>query len=154
MPDAATRSPWRSWSTRTPPGTAPVLPGETELAVVTCASGEAPVEPLRRHGDAGVRPLTTATLTGETDGHRLATAAGALRPGIRVVPGTGTPEACRGRVPGTAVCTRRPWLPLDVPVQAHAAPRGPRRPYAAMTGTSQPAYRPPAMHRVATPKPW
>ncbi|GJD59114.1 response regulator [Methylobacterium dankookense] len=108
---------------------AEMLLGETELDVVTCASGEAAVEVLRRRGQEIVLLLTKATLDGELDGHGLATAAGKLRPGIRVVLTTGTPETCRERLPDEAVCTRQPWLPLDVLVQAHAAllgsPRGP-----------------------------
>lgn len=34
-----------------------------------------------------------------------------------------TPEVCRKQVPGKTVCTRRPWLQLDILVQAHAALR-------------------------------
>lgn len=67
--------------------------------------------------------LTTATLKGEVGGHQLAKAAGTLRPGIRVIVSTGTPETCRKRLPGQTVCTRRPWLPLDILVQAHEALR-------------------------------
>ncbi len=73
---------------------------ETELDVFTCASREAAVE---------------------VDRHRLAAAAGELRPGIRIVPTAGTPETCQGRPPEEAVCTRRPWLLLDGLVPPHAA---------------------------------
>ncbi|MBD8907532.1 response regulator [Methylorubrum zatmanii] len=100
---------------------AEALLGETELDVVTCASGEAAVEVLRSRGGDVVLLLTKATLKGGVDGHRLATAACKLRPGVRVVLSTGTPETCRARLPYEAVCTRHPWLPLDVLVQAHAA---------------------------------
>ena len=102
---------------------AEALLGETELDVITCASGEAAVEVLQRCGEDVALLLTKATLKGDVDGHRLAIAAGELRPGIRVVLSTGTPQTCRERLPGEAVCTRQPWLPLDVLVQAHAALR-------------------------------
>jgi CheY-like chemotaxis protein len=99
----------------------------TELGVITCASGEAAVEVLQRCGDDVIMLLTADALLGGMDGHRLAAAAGTLRPGIRVVVSTRTPEACRARMPQAAVCTGRPWLPLDILVQAHAALREPRR---------------------------
>ncbi|AYO83234.1 DNA-binding NtrC family response regulator [Methylobacterium sp. PvP062] len=105
---------------------AETLLGETDLDVITCASGEAAVEVLQRCGDDVVMLLSTATLKGEVGGHQLATAAGRLRPGIRVVVSTGTPETCRKRVPVQTVCTRRPWLPLDILAQAHAALREPQ----------------------------
>lgn len=100
---------------------AETLLGETDLDVITCASGGAAVEVLQRCGEDVVMLLTTATLQGDMDGHRLAAAAGKLRPGIRVVLSTGTPETCRERLPSGAMCTRQPWLPLDVLVHAHAA---------------------------------
>jgi DNA-binding NtrC family response regulator len=105
---------------------AETLLGETDLDLITCVSGEAAVEVLQRWGDDVVRLLTTATLQGEVDGHQLAKAAGRLRPGIRVVVSTGTPDACRERLP-EAMCTRQPWLPLDVLVQAYAVFRERRR---------------------------
>ena len=102
----------------------------TELGVITCASGEAAVEVLQRCGDDVIMLLTAATLHGAMDGPGLAAAAGTLRPGIRVVVSSGAPEACRERVPEAAVCTRRPWLPLDILIHAHAALREPRQPAA------------------------
>ena len=95
----------------------------TELGVVTCASGEAALQVLQRCGDDVVMLLTADALQGAIDGHRLAAAAGTLRPGIRVVVSSGEPEACRTRVPREAVCTGRPWLPLDILIQVHAALR-------------------------------
>lgn len=107
---------------------AETLLGETDLDVVTCASGAAAIEMLRRRGGNVVLLLTTATLAGEIDGHRLTRQASELRPGIRVVMSTGTPEICRSLMPDEAICTRSPWLPLDVLNQAHAALREPHRP--------------------------
>lgn len=109
---------------------AETLLGETDLDVVACANGAAAVDALREGGKDFVLLLTTATLAGEIGGHRLARQAGEFRPGIRVVMSTGTPETCRARMPDAAVCTRSPWLPLDVLVQAHAAMREPRGPVA------------------------
>jgi CheY-like chemotaxis protein len=106
---------------------AEMLLGQTDLDLITCASGEAAVEVLQRCGDDVVMLLTTATLQGEIDGHQLARAAARLRPGMRVVVSTGTPETCRKRPPGETVCTRQSWLPLDILVQAHEALREPRR---------------------------
>ena len=108
-------------------GTAVTLLEETELDVVACGSGEAAVEVLRDRGDDVARVLTSAALSGGMDGRRLADVVGTLWPGIRVVMCTITPDACRGLLPEDAVCLHRPWLPLDVLVQAHGTLRVPGR---------------------------
>ena len=99
---------------------------ETDLDVITCASGEAAVEVLQSCGEDVALLLTRASLGSERDGLRLAAAVGKLWPGIRLVVTALEPEACIRDLPRSATCLRRPWLPLDVLVEAHRAVHEPQ----------------------------
>lgn len=101
---------------------AALLLAETDLDPITCASGEAAVAVLRRCGDDVALVLTGASLSGVMDGSRLARAVGRHWPGIHLV--VGRDEACT--LPAEAVRLHRPWLPLDLLVQAHRAARAAR----------------------------
>ncbi|WP_331296082.1 response regulator [Methylobacterium hispanicum] len=101
---------------------AALLLAETDLDPITCASGEAAVAVLRRCGDDVALVLTGASLSGVMDGPRLARAVGRHWPGIHLV--VGRDEACT--LPPEAVRLHRPWLPLDLLVQAHRAARAAR----------------------------
>ncbi|MEA1833467.1 response regulator [Methylobacterium durans] len=101
---------------------------ETELDVITCASGKAAVEVLQSCGNDVALLVTRATLGTERDGLRLAAAVGKLWPGIRLVVTAREPETCTGDLPDSATCLRRPWLPLDILVEAHRAVHEPHPP--------------------------
>ncbi|MDR7039313.1 CheY-like chemotaxis protein [Methylobacterium sp. BE186] len=94
---------------------------ETALDVMACASGEAAIEVLQRCGHDVALMVTRASLDCERDGIRLARAVGKLWPRIRLVVTAGEPEAGAADLPGAATCLRRPWLPLDLLVEAHRA---------------------------------
>ncbi|AWN43325.1 response regulator [Methylobacterium durans] len=101
---------------------------ETELDVITCASGKAAVEVLQSCGNDVALLVTRATLGTERDGLRLAAAVGKLWPGIRLVVTAREPETCTVDLPDSATCLRRPWLPLDILVEAHRAVHAPHPP--------------------------
>ena len=97
---------------------------ETELDVITCASGEAAVEVLQSCGDDIAMLFTGFSLAGEMNGVELARAVGKLWPAVRLVV-VSSPESGALRLPEDAVRMRKPWLPLDVLMQAHRAVRHP-----------------------------
>ena len=97
---------------------------ETELDVITCASGEAAVEVLQSCGDDIAMLFTGFSLAGEMNGVELARAVGKLWPAVRLVV-VSSPESGALRLPEDAVRMRKPWLPLDVLMQAHRAVRQP-----------------------------
>lgn len=99
------------------------LLAETDLDPITCASGEAAVAVLQRCGADVALVLTGAGLSGALDGPRLARAVGRLWPGIRLVVGRDAGSDESGALPAAAVRLHRPWLPLDLLVQAHVAVR-------------------------------
>ena len=102
---------------------ATILLKETGLDVITCGSGTAAAVVLQRCGSDVAMLLTGSTLQGSMDGKRLAKVVGKLWPGVHLVVGSGTPERCREHLPEETSCIRRPWLPLDIFVQAHVARR-------------------------------
>ncbi|WP_336490335.1 response regulator [Methylobacterium nigriterrae] len=99
---------------------------ETELDVITCASGEAAVEVLQRCGEDVAMLFTGPSLAGSMDGVQLARAVGKLWPAIRLVVTSDAPDASARDLPDAAICMKRPWLPLDVLVQAGRAVRRPQ----------------------------
>ena len=96
---------------------------ETGLDVITCGSGTAAVVVLQRCGSDIPMLLAGPTLPGSMDGKRLAKVVGKLWPSVHLVVGSGTPDHCRPHLPERTSCIRRPWLPLDIFVQAHVARR-------------------------------
>ena len=102
---------------------ATLLLKETGLDVITCPSGTAAVDVLQRCGSDISILLTVSTLKGTVAGKRLVRVVGKLWPSVHLVVGSDTPERCREHLPEETSCIRRPWLPLDILVQAHAARR-------------------------------
>jgi DNA-binding NtrC family response regulator len=100
---------------------ATILLKETGLDVITCGSGTAAVAVLQRCGSDVAMLLTGSTLQGSMDGKRLAKVVRKLWPRVHLVVGSGTPERCREHLPEETSCIRRPWLPLDIIIQAHAS---------------------------------
>jgi CheY-like chemotaxis protein len=96
---------------------------ETELDVITCASGEAAVEVLQSCGDDIAMLFTGVSLAGEMNGVELARAVGKLWPTVRLVVASSSEGVLR--LPEDAVRMPKPWLPLDVLMQAHRAVRHP-----------------------------
>jgi hypothetical protein len=68
--------------------------------------------------------FTGFSLAGEMNGVELARAVGKLWPAVRLVV-VSSPESGALRLPEDAVRMRKPWLPLDVLMQAHRAVRQP-----------------------------
>jgi CheY-like chemotaxis protein len=97
---------------------------ETDLRVVECEDAEEAIAALCRHGEEVALIFTDVRLPGLLDGVDLAQRVKVMWPRASMVVTTGFPGARLDALPEDVVYMPKPWLALDVLVQAeHAAAR-------------------------------
>lgn len=97
---------------------------ESDMRVVECEDAEQAFAALCKHGDDIALIFTDVRLPGLLDGVDLAQRAKVLWPRILIVVTTGYPGERLQALPENAVYMPKPWLALDVLMQAeHAADR-------------------------------
>jgi len=102
---------------------------ESDLRVVECEDAEQAFASLCKFGEEVALIFTDIRLPGLLDGVDLAQRAKAMWPHITMVVTTGYPGARLDALPDNVVYMPKPWLALDVLMQAeHAADRARERP--------------------------
>jgi DNA-binding NtrC family response regulator len=92
---------------------------ETDLDVIACGSAEDALSVIREHPDEVALLFTDVELGGAMDGAALARTVEREWPEVRVVVTSGAGPT--QPLPDHAVYMPKPWLPLDVLVQAERA---------------------------------
>lgn len=100
---------------------------ETDLQVMECEDAEQAFAALCKHGDDIVLVFADVRLPGLLDGVDLAQRVKLLWPKIRMVVTTGYPGARLDALPENVVFMPKPWLALDVLMQAEHATRARER---------------------------
>src|SRR5947209_4135907 len=101
---------------------------ESDLRVVECEDAEEALATLCRHGEDVALIFADVRLPGLLDGVDLAQRVKVLWPRISMVVTTGYPGARLNALPENVVYMPKPWLALDVLMQAeHAADRARER---------------------------
>jgi CheY-like chemotaxis protein len=104
---------------------------ETDLQVVECEDAEQAFAALCKHGDDIALIFTDIRLPGLLDGVDLAQRAKVLWPRIAIVVTTGFPGERMEALPDNVVFMPKPWLALDVLIQAEHATNRMRERHAA-----------------------
>ncbi len=105
---------------------------ETDLRVMECVDAEEAFAALCKHGDDIALIFADVRLPGLLDGVDLAQRVKLLWPKIRMVVTTGYPGERLNALPDNVVFMPKPWLALDVLMQAeHATQARARTPTAA-----------------------
>lgn len=94
---------------------------ESELRVLECEDAEAAFAALCKHGEDIALIFSDVRLPGLFDGVDLAQRAKVMWPHITMVVTTGYPGARLEALPDNVVYMPKPWLALDVLVQAEQA---------------------------------
>lgn len=94
---------------------------ETELFVVGCDSAERALGVLRECGGDVALVFADIRLAGQMDGIALANAVATLWPRARLVVTSGVSPERSDEIPPQAVFIPKPWLPIDVLVEAGRA---------------------------------
>jgi len=96
---------------------------ESDLRVVECENAEEAFAELCRYGEDVAMILADVRLPGLLDGVDLALRVKVLWPHITMVVTTGYPGERLDALPEDVVYMPKPWLPLDVLMQAERAAR-------------------------------
>jgi CheY-like chemotaxis protein len=104
---------------------------ETDLQVVECEDAEQAFAALCKHGDDIALIFTDIRLPGLLDGVDLAQRAKVLWPRIMIVVTTGYPGERMQALPENVVFMPKPWLALEVLIQAEHATNRMRERHAA-----------------------
>lgn len=94
---------------------------ETDLDVIACKDAEAAMSVLQRPGVNVALLFSDMRNTGGVDGAALARMVAKRFPTARMVMTSGSERNVKGALPDRAVYMQKPWLPLEVLVQAERA---------------------------------
>jgi len=98
-----------------------VLFEESDLRVIPCTSAEAAFSAMCKHGDDVAILFADVRLAGLMDGVDLAHRVKRMWPHVKIVLTSGHPGSRSDTLPDDAVYMPKPWLALDVLVQAEKA---------------------------------